>query len=86
MMTRIIEPTDNNLILLLGLIFLVVDALFLASPFVLDRLSHADQDFARLLSPILDSLLATSWPVPGLLAILGLLLIAYAIIDKLNWW
>jgi hypothetical protein len=85
-MTRIIETTDNNLILVMGLVFLVVDVVFWASPFVLDRLSHSDQVFAIVLSSMLDSLLATPWPVPGLLAILGLLLIVYAIIDKLNWW
>jgi hypothetical protein len=84
--TSIIEPIDNNLILIMGLIFLVVDLVFLVSPFVLDKLSNVNEFFAIVLSAMLDSLLETPLPIPGLLAVLGLFLIVYAIVDKLNWW
>jgi hypothetical protein len=84
--TSIIEPIDNNLILIMGLIFLVIDLVFLVSPFVLDKLSNVNEFFAIVLSAMLNSLLETPLPIPGLLAVLGLFLIVYAIVDKLNWW
>ena len=70
----------------MGLILLVVDLVFLISPFVLDKLSNVNEFFAIVLSAMRDSPLETPLPIPGLLAVLGSFLIVYAIVDKLNWW